>query len=85
MRLHMGHLALRVTDLERSADHLTLLLGLRRTVERGGEILLFTNEKHHEIQLLAGERAGRPHWPRGRGLGDLERHQTRLALSAPES
>lgn len=74
MRLHMGHLALRVTDLERSADHLTLLLGLRRTFERGGEILLSTNEKHHEIQLLAGDRAGLDHIGlEVEDLADLER------------
>ncbi len=61
MRLHIGHLALRATDAERSANHLTSLLGLRRTLESDSCIFLSTNEKHHEIQLLRGEEAGLDH------------------------
>jgi len=61
MRMHMGHLALRVTDAERSADHLSSALGLRRTVEVPGLIALSCNEKHHEVQLLQSDRAGLDH------------------------
>src|SRR5262245_49690771 len=61
MQLHIGHLALRATDIERSASYLTSLLGLRRTLESDGTIFLSTNEKHHEIELHAGERAGLDH------------------------
>jgi catechol 2,3-dioxygenase len=61
VRLHIGHLALRVTDVERSATFLSDILGLRRTVDEDGYVALSTNEKHHEIEYLAGERAGVDH------------------------
>ena len=61
VRLHVGHLALRATDPERSASFLTDILGLRRTVDTGGYISLSANEKHHEIELLASVGAGVDH------------------------
>ena len=51
-RMHMGHVALRVTDLEASADHLAGTLGLRRTFEAPGVLALSSNEKHHEVEFL---------------------------------
>jgi catechol-2,3-dioxygenase len=59
--MHMGHVALRVIDARRSADHLTATLGLRRTFEGDGVIGLSCNEKHHEVQLLDGPHAGLDH------------------------
>jgi catechol-2,3-dioxygenase len=59
--IHIGHLALRTTDPERSATFLSEILGLRRTLEEDGAIFLSTNEKHHEIELLPGSRAGVDH------------------------
>ncbi|HEX3803384.1 MAG TPA: VOC family protein [Solirubrobacteraceae bacterium] len=61
IRMHIGHLALRATDPEASASFLTDILGLRRTVDTDDQILLSCNEKHHEIQLLAGPEAGVDH------------------------
>jgi catechol 2,3-dioxygenase len=61
MRMHMGHVALRVTDVERSADHLSAILGLRRTIESAGAVALSCNEKHHEVQLLEAAQAGLDH------------------------
>ncbi len=61
VRMHMGHVALRVTDPARSAEHLTGTLGLRRTFEEDGVIGLSCNEKHHEVQLLAAATAGLDH------------------------
>jgi catechol-2,3-dioxygenase len=61
MSMHMGHLALRVTDAERSADHLSTALGLRRTRVAPGAIDLSCNEKRHEVQLLQADRAGVDH------------------------
>jgi catechol-2,3-dioxygenase len=61
VNLHIGHLALRVTDVERSATFLSDILGLRRTVDADGYIALSANEKHHEIEYLAGEQAGVDH------------------------
>jgi catechol 2,3-dioxygenase-like lactoylglutathione lyase family enzyme len=59
--MHIGHLALRATDVERSATFLTDILGLRRTHEENGAVSLSCNEKHHEIELLPGDRAGIDH------------------------
>jgi catechol 2,3-dioxygenase len=59
--MHIGHLALRATDTERSATFLTDILGLRRTREVDDAISLSANEKHHEIEFLPGERAGVDH------------------------
>jgi catechol-2,3-dioxygenase len=59
--MHVGHLALRATDVERSATFLTEILGLRRTLERDGTVMLSCNERHHEIELLPGDRPGIDH------------------------
>jgi catechol-2,3-dioxygenase len=59
--MHIGHLALRVTDPERSARFLGDILGLRRTVDEPDAIFLSANEKHHEIEYLRGPRAGVDH------------------------
>lgn len=59
--MHMGHVAMRVTDPARSAEHLTATLGLRRTFEEDGVIGLSCNEKHHEVQLLGAAVAGLDH------------------------
>ncbi len=61
IRMHIGHLALRAPDPENSATFLTDILGLRRTLDTPEEILLSCNEKHHEIQILKGQRAGVDH------------------------
>jgi catechol 2,3-dioxygenase-like lactoylglutathione lyase family enzyme len=61
MRMHIGHVALRVTDLERSIDHVESVLGLRVRTRSDGEALLTSNEKHHELQLIAAESAGLDH------------------------
>jgi catechol 2,3-dioxygenase-like lactoylglutathione lyase family enzyme len=59
--MHIGHIALRTTDVERSAGFLTEILGLRRTWEAGGAVSLSCNEKHHEVEILPGDRAGIDH------------------------
>jgi catechol 2,3-dioxygenase len=59
--MHIGHLALRTTDPERSATFLTDILGLRRTLETGAAIFLSANEKHHEVEFLPGSEAGVDH------------------------
>ncbi|MGH2850430.1 MAG: VOC family protein [Solirubrobacteraceae bacterium] len=57
----MGHVAMRVTDPERSADHLSRTLGLRRTYDDERGIGLSCNERHHEVQLIAAAAAGLDH------------------------
>jgi catechol 2,3-dioxygenase len=61
VRMHIGHLALRVTNPERSATFLSDVMGLRRTAESEDAILLSANEKHHEVEYLRGPRAGVDH------------------------
>lgn len=61
MRMHIGHVALRVTDLERSVEHVERVLGLRVRTRSDGEALLTSNEKHHELQLIAAGSAGLDH------------------------
>ena len=61
MAMHIGHLALRVTDLERAVAHVTQVLGLHETARDGDQVLLSSNEKHHELQLLRGDVAGLDH------------------------
>lgn len=61
MRMHIGHVALRVTDLERSVEHVERVLGLRVRTRSDGEALLTSNEKHHELQLIAAESPGLDH------------------------
>jgi catechol 2,3-dioxygenase len=59
--MHIGHLAMRVTDPERSASFLSAIMGLRRTAESEDAIFLSANEKHHEVEYLRGSRAGVDH------------------------
>jgi catechol 2,3-dioxygenase len=61
MRMHIGHVALRVTDLQRSVEHVESVLGLRVRTRSDSEALLTSNEKHHELQLIAAESAGLDH------------------------
>jgi catechol 2,3-dioxygenase len=61
MGMHMGHVALRVTDLERSVSHAKEALGLREAWRSQDQALLSANEKHHELQLIAADAAGFDH------------------------
>jgi catechol 2,3-dioxygenase len=61
IRTHIGHIALRASDPETSASFLSDILGLRRTIVTDDEVMLSCNEKHHEVQLLAGAEPGVDH------------------------
>ena len=61
MAMHIGHVALRVTHIDQSAKHAVDVLGLRETARSPQEVLLTANEKHHELQLIAADRAGLDH------------------------
>jgi len=79
MRMHIGHVALRVPDIHASALHAEESLGLRVTYTGEDEIRLSANAKVHELQLIAGPRAGLDHV----GLevesdGDLEQARDRV-------
>jgi catechol 2,3-dioxygenase len=61
MSMHIGHVALRVTNLERSVAHVQSVLGLRQRARSGDAVLLSSNEKHHELELIPDEAAGLDH------------------------
>lgn len=59
--MHIGHVAIRVTDLEGAAAYAQRTLGLRVRSREDDTVLLTSNEKHHELQLLRGSEAGLDH------------------------
>lgn len=61
MRMHIGHVAMRVTNLEHSIDHARRTLGLRVTWRDEHTALLSANAKHHELQLIESPVAGLDH------------------------
>lgn len=61
MTMHIGHVALRTPDLPRAKQFATSALGLEVTGEGADEALLTSNEKHHELQLIAADAAGLDH------------------------
>jgi catechol-2,3-dioxygenase len=61
MAMHIGHVGLRVRDLERSGAFAKQVLGLTESPAGPGELLLSANEKHHELQLIAAEAPGFDH------------------------
>ena len=54
--MHIGHVALRVADADGYARFAVQALGLREAGRTGSAILLSASEKHHELELLPGER-----------------------------
>lgn len=61
MRMHVGHIAMRVTNLDKSVDHARRTLGLRTTWASPTEVHLSANARHHELQLIQSDRAGLDH------------------------
>lgn len=61
MAMHIGHVAIRSTDVDLSAEHLRRVLGLRETTREAGSVYLSANHKHHEVQLIPGTEAGFDH------------------------
>lgn len=61
MPMHINHVALRVTDLDRYVEFAREMLGLAVTSRESGHALLAANNKHHELQLLAAAEPGLDH------------------------
>jgi len=59
--MHIGHVALRLTDADRYAQFARDVLGLRETDRTGTAILLSASEKHHELELVHGAEDGLDH------------------------
>jgi catechol-2,3-dioxygenase len=85
LRYHVGHLALQVTDLDRSVAHVTAVLGLRETFRADGVVFLSSNDKHHELQLIGSDRAGLDHLGfEVDSVSDLERLRERAESAGGE-
>ena len=61
MRMHMGHIALRLSDPETYASFMSNALGLRVVARTETTILLSASEKHHELELIRDDRNGVDH------------------------
>jgi catechol 2,3-dioxygenase len=59
--MHMGHIALRVADLDASTAHAVEQLGLEQTAIGGGCARFSANEKHHELELIAADESALDH------------------------
>lgn len=88
----IGHVGLRVTDLDCSVAFAEQVLGLRE-VERAGETSYLTcNRRHHELVLIAADRAGCDHLafevfdPEAFGAlrADVERRELTILDDPPE-
>lgn len=53
----IGHVGLRVADLDRSVGHAERMMGLREVERAGGTAFLTCNERHHELVLIQGDGA----------------------------
>ena len=61
MDLRIGHVGLRVADLERAVGFAEGVLGLRESERVGGTSYLTCNARHHELVLIASEEVGCDH------------------------
>jgi len=59
--LGIGHVALRVPDLDAAVTHATTILGLREVERQNGTIYLTCDEQHHALQLIASDTAAFDH------------------------
>jgi catechol 2,3-dioxygenase-like lactoylglutathione lyase family enzyme len=57
----MGHVALRVPDLEASVSWATTVMGLRETERRDGVVYLTHADCHHSLQYIESDRAALDH------------------------
>lgn len=57
----IGHVGLRVTDLDRAVEHAVTMMGLREVAREDGVAYLTCNERHHELILIADTEAGVDH------------------------
>jgi catechol 2,3-dioxygenase-like lactoylglutathione lyase family enzyme len=61
MVTRIGHVGIRVRDLERSILFAEQILGLRVSEHTAGVAYLTCNQRHHELVLIAGEETGCDH------------------------
>src|SRR6184192_2654918 len=61
MVTHIGNVGLHVKDVDRSADFLAQVLGLRVSERAGGRAYLTSNGRHHEVVLIQSKDRGYDH------------------------
>jgi len=61
MVTRIGHVGLHVKDVDRSADFLEQVLGLRVSERAGGRAYLTSNGRHHEVVLIQSKDRGYYH------------------------
>ena len=59
--MHIGHVALHVTDADEYADFASCALGLSVVLRSETAILMSASEKHHELELVRADRNGFGH------------------------
>jgi catechol-2,3-dioxygenase len=75
----MGHVALRVADLDRAVTHATEVMGLLEVQRTGGTSYLTCNARHHELLLIADTAPSLDHIGlEVERVADLEQAQTQL-------
>lgn len=57
----IGHVGIKVSDLERSVRHAEEIMGLREVERVDGSSYLTCNERHHELVLVQGEEVACDH------------------------
>jgi catechol-2,3-dioxygenase len=57
----IGHVGLRVADLDRAVEHAVTMMGLREVERVDGVAYMTCNERHHELLLIADGEAGFDH------------------------
>ncbi|MCB0864571.1 MAG: VOC family protein [Solirubrobacterales bacterium] len=83
----VGHMALRVPDLDEAVDFHTHVLGLVETERNGGTSYLTCNERHHELVLIQQEGDARGYEHIGLEVADaeaLERARSGIAAAGGE-
>ena len=77
--LRIGHVALRVPDLDAAVTHATTILGLCEVERQDGTVYLTCDEQHHTLQLIASDVPGFDHVAlEATSIGGLEELQTTL-------
>lgn len=57
----VGHVALRVVDLDAAVEHATAILGLRESLRVGGSVFLTCSRRHHCLEYIGADRVALDH------------------------
>lgn len=57
----IGHMAMRVSDLDRAVEFQSEVMGLVETERQGGTSFMTCNDRHHELILIQSGKRGYDH------------------------